>query len=33
MHEFSKNTTFLKKAALNMLVKTLKESDIEHLKA
>lgn len=33
MRTFSKNTSFLKKAALNYLVKTLKESDIEHLKS
>lgn len=32
MHMFSRNTSLLKKAALNVLVKTLKESDIEHLK-
>jgi calcium-dependent protein kinase len=32
MQSFSKNTSFLKKAALNYLVKTLKDSDIEHLK-
>ena len=32
MHEFSKNISLFKKAALNVFVKTLKEADVQHLR-